>query len=131
VALRDDYLEKYYLKTLSNIKQTDTTFSTDEKIDDLLNNSISIWFKADIDPFTVKLYADVTATKYFKRRPLPTQSMESVHQDGTMEFTLRITDEMEIIPIVKYWVPHLRVLEPLWIGEMIDDDLQNYLMNRT
>lgn len=131
VAFRDDYLEKYYLKTLSNIKQIDTVFSTDEKIDDLLNNSISIWFKADIDPFTVKLYADATATKYFNRRPLPTQSIESVHQDGTMEFTVKITDEMEIIPIIKYWIPHLRVLEPLWISEMIDEDLQSYLKNRT
>lgn len=131
VAFRDNYLEKYYLKTLSNIKQTDTVFSPDEKIDDLLNNSISIWFKANIDPFIVKLYADTTATKYFKRRPLPTQSIESIHQDGTMEFTLKITDEMEIIPIVKYWIPHLKVLEPLWISEMIDEDLQSYLSNRT
>jgi predicted DNA-binding transcriptional regulator YafY len=131
VAFRDDYLEKYYLKTLSNIKQTNTVFSTDDKIDDLLSNSISIWFKADIDPFTVKLYADTTATKYFKRRPLPTQSIESVHQDGTMEFTVKITDEMEVIPIIKYWIPHLRVLEPLWISEMIDEDLQSYLKSRT
>jgi len=131
VAFRDGYLEKYYLKTLSNIAQTDTVFSTDEKIDDLLNNSISIWFKADIEPFTARLYADATAAKYFNRRPLPTQNIESIHQDGTMEFSVKITDEMEIIPIVKYWMPHLRVLEPAWISEMIDEDLQNYLSNRT
>lgn len=131
VALRDNYLEKYYIKTLSNIKQTDTVFSTDEKIDNLLNNSISIWFKADIEPYIVKLYADSTATKYFKRRPLPTQRIESVHQDGTIEFTVTITDEMEIIPIVKYWIPHLKILEPLWVSEMIDEDLQSYLSNRT
>jgi len=131
VAVRDGYLEKYYLKTLSTIQQTDTVFSTDEKIDDLLNNSISIWFKADIEPYTVNLYADITATKYFKRRPLPTQTIESIHKDGTIEFSVKITDEMEIIPIVKYWMPHLRVLEPAWISEMIDEDLQSYLKSRT
>lgn len=130
-ALRDGYLEKYYIKTLSNIKQTDTVFSTDEKIDDLLNNSISIWFKADIEPYTARLYADATAAKYFKRRPLPTQNIESIHQDSTIEFSIKITDEMELIPIVKYWIPHLKVLEPLWIGEMIKEDLQSYLSNQT
>lgn len=131
VAFRDNYLEKYYLKTLSNIKATDTIFSTDENIDDLLNNSISIWFKADIEPYSVKLYADSTATKYFKRRPLPTQSILSIHQDGTMEFTVKITDEMEIIPLIKYWIPHLKVIEPLWISDMIDSDLQSYWRYQT
>lgn len=131
VALRDNYLEKYYIKALSNIQQTDTDFSTDEKIDALLNNSISIWFKADIEPYTAKLFADATAAKYFKRRPLPTQTIESVHQDGTMEFNIKITNEMEIIPIVKYWIPHLKVIEPLWISEMINDDLKVYMSNQT
>lgn len=131
VAFRNNYLEKYYLKTLSNIKTTNTIFSTDKNIDDLLTNSISIWFKADIEPYIVKLYADSTATKYFLRRPLPTQSIESVHQDGTMEFTVKITDEMEIIPLIKYWIPHLKILEPSWISEMLNEDLQTYWDNRT
>ena len=44
-----------------------------------------------------------------------------------MEFIVKITDEMEIIPLVKYWIPHLRVIEPLWISELIDVDLKTYL----
>ncbi len=130
VALRDDIVQKYYIKTLSGIKLTDRSFEADEEIEEILENSINIWFKADIEPFEVKIVADQTASKYFKRRPLPTQTIESLSQDGTMEFSVMITDEMEIIPIVKYWLPHLRVLEPLWIGEMIDEDLEEYLEER-
>lgn len=131
VALRDDYVEKYYIKTLSNIKPTTKTFTTDGKIEELLENSINIWFKSDTEPFEVKIYADKVATKYFKRRALPTQTIESLSQDGTMGFTLKITDEMEIIPIIKYWLPHLRVIEPLWIQEMVNEDLKSYLDERT
>jgi len=127
VALRDENVEKYYLKTLSNIKITSKTFETDEEIEEILQNSINIWFKADIEPFEVKIYADKVATKYFKRRALPTQSIETLNQDGTMEFVVKITDEMEIIPIIKYWLPHLRVLEPEWIEEMVCGDLEEYL----
>ncbi len=127
VALRDENVEKYYLKTLSKIKITSKTFKTDEEIEEILQNSINIWFKADIEPFEVKIYADKVATKYFKRRALPTQSIETLNQDGTMEFVVKITDEMEIIPIIKYWLPHLRVLEPEWIEEMVCGDLQEYL----
>jgi len=99
----------------------------EENIEELLENSINIWFKSDVEPFEVKIYADEVATKYFKRRVLPTQKIETLSQDGTMEFTVTITDEMEIIPIVKYWLPHLRVLEPLWISEMIDEDLKKFI----
>lgn len=130
VALKDNYVKKYYLKTLSNIKETIITFRVDENIEELLKNSINIWFKADTEPFEVKIYADKVATKYFKRRALPTQTIETLSQDGTMEFIVTITDEMEIIPIIKYWLPHLRVLEPLWISEMIDEDLEVYLENK-
>lgn len=127
VALRDNSVKKFYLKALSNIKTTDTIFRVDKNIEKLLENSINIWFKSDVEPFEVKLYADKVATKYFKRRALPTQSLESASQDGTMEFTVTITDEMEIIPLVKYWIPHLRVIEPLWISELIEVDLKVYL----
>jgi predicted DNA-binding transcriptional regulator YafY len=130
VAMKDDRVEKYYLKTLSYIENTSVTFSVEENIEKLLENSINIWFKSDIEPFEVKLHADEVATKYFKRRELPTQVVESLSEDGTMEFVVTITDEMEIMPLIKYWLPHLRVLEPLWIAEMIDEDLEKYLQKK-
>ena len=130
VALRDRTVQKFYIKTLSNIQLTAKTFTVDEDIEELLKNSINIWFKSNIEPFEVKIYADKVATKYFKRRALPTQKIETLCQDGTMEFIVKITDEMEIIPIVKYWLPRLRILEPLWIQELIDDDLEVYLGGR-
>lgn len=130
LAFRDGSVQKYYIKTLSNIQLSTKTFTVDENIEELLENSINIWFKSNIEPFEVKIYADEVATKYFKRRALPTQTIETLSQDGTMEFIITITDEMEIIPIVKYWLPHLRVLEPLWISDMIVDDLEEFLKGK-
>lgn len=127
VALQDEVLKKYYLKNISNVKATDTAFPTDAKLENLLDNSISVWFQKDVEPFEVKIFANKTAAKYFQRRPLPTQTIESLHQDGTMEFVIKITHEMEILPIIKYWLPHMRVIEPEWIQEMIDEDLTGYL----
>lgn len=127
VALQEDVLKKYYLKNISNVKATDTAFSTDAKLESLLDSSISVWFQKDVEPFEVKIYANKIAAKYFQRRPLPTQSIEYLRKDGTMEFVIKITHEMEILPIIKYWLPHMRVLDPAWIQEMIDEDLKGYL----
>ncbi|MFA5461167.1 MAG: WYL domain-containing protein [Sulfurimonas sp.] len=127
ISLNDNVLKKYYLKNIANSSITDKIFETDKKLDTLLDASISIWFQRDVEPFEVKLFANKVATKFFKRRPLTTQSIETLSQDGTMEFVVKITHEMEIIPIVKYWLPHLRVIEPQWIQDIIDEDLKGYL----
>ena len=128
VALnQNEYVRKLYLKQISTIKITDKKFTSNTKLEDMLENSINIWFQSDREPFEVKLYADEVAAKYFKRRPLPTQKIESINQDGSIEFNVTITYEMEITPIIKYWLPHLKVLEPLWVQEMIDEDLRVYL----
>jgi predicted DNA-binding transcriptional regulator YafY len=129
VALRNDILKKYYLKNISKPNMTQVVFDTDKELDTLLENSISVWFQKDIEPFEVKLYADKWATKYFTRRPLPTQKIDSVDSDDTMEFSITITHEMEILPIVKYWIPHLYVLEPEWVKEIVEEDLLSYQEN--
>jgi predicted DNA-binding transcriptional regulator YafY len=126
IALGDNILKKYYLKNISNPQITDISFITDTKVDTLLENSISIWFQKDVKPFEVTLYANKIATKYFQRRALPTQKIISMNPDGTMEFSINITHEMEIIPIVKYWIPNLFILEPEWIREIVEDDLELY-----
>ena len=129
VALRKEKVKKYYLKELSNIKLTNKHFTVETKIDELLNNSLSIWFTQDKEPFEVKLFATKYASKYFKRRPLPTQVTTSLNKDDTIEFVVKITHEMEILPIVKYWLPHLKVIEPKWLKDMLKDNLTEYLQN--
>jgi len=130
VALRDDVLKKYYLKNISNPKLTNTTFEKESELDMLLENSISVWFQKGIEPFEVKLFAKKSCAKYFKRRPLPTQKIDSLNNDGSMEFSIQITHEMEILPIIKYWIPNLFVFEPKWIKEMLEEDLERYENNK-
>ena len=129
IAMHNEVLKKYYLKNISQLKLLDRTFEVGDDIETILENSLSIWFDQDREPFEVILYADVKAAKYFKRRPLTTQSINSVHSDGTMEFSIKITHEMEILPIIKYWIPHLFVLEPKEIRELVEEDLKVYIQN--
>lgn len=124
---RNDELKKYYLKNISSITTTDMEFEISSKLEELLKNSISIWFQQDVEPYEVTIFANEIAAKYFKRRPLPTQTIQSLNEDGTMEFVVKITHEMEIIPIVKYWLPHLRVIKPQSISDIIENDIKGYI----
>jgi len=77
------------------------------------------------------MFAEKHATKYFKRRPLPTQAIESLSSDGTMEFSIKVTHEMEILPIIKYWIPYIYVIEPQWLKEIVEKDLKVYTQKLT
>lgn len=125
---RNDTLKKYYLKNISSIKLLDENFATTSKIDELLKNSISVWFQEDNEPFEVKLNISKVISKFFKRKPIsPNQIIESLYEDGSMDIVIRITHEMEILPIVKYWLPHIKILEPIWITEILEDELKMYI----
>lgn len=125
---RNDILKKYYLKNISFIKLLDENFTTTSKIDELLKNSISVWFDETSEVFEVKLHISKVISKFFKRKPIsPNQIIESLYDDGSMDIVLNITHEMEILPIVKYWLPHIKILEPLWINEILEDELKMYI----
>jgi len=125
---RNDILKKYYLKNITAIHTSTETFTTDTKLEALLENALSIWFDREKEPYEVRLLVSAEIAKYFQRKPLSkTQVIESVFEDGSMEILINITHEMEIMPIVKYWIPHIKLLEPIWIKEMIDKDLKLFL----
>jgi len=31
-----------------------------------------------------------------------------------------------ILPIIKYWIPHLHIIEPKWIRDILEKDLEVY-----
>jgi predicted DNA-binding transcriptional regulator YafY len=94
----------------------------------LLDNSISIWFDHTVEPYKVTLNISKEIAKYFQRKPISkTQKMESLYEDGSMNISVEITNDMEIIPLVKYWIPHIKVLEPQGIIVKIEKDLKSYI----
>lgn len=125
---RNDKLKKYYLKNIKSISILKQTFENNAKLDKLLDNSLSVWFEEDTEPYRVVLHIDKEVAKFFKRKPISkSQVMESVHNDGSIEISVEITHDMEIIPFVKQWIPYVTVLEPLRIKESIEKDLENYM----
>ena len=117
---RNDKLKKYHLKSISDIKILETTFSTKKELIELLDNSINVWFNDDREPFEVILFLDKHAAKTLKRKPISkSQRVISEYKDGSCDISLKITHEREIISIIQYWMPHIKIVFPQWIHERI------------
>jgi predicted DNA-binding transcriptional regulator YafY len=123
-----DALKKYYLKNIYNLHILNDRFEVNTSLEELLTNSISIWFQEKNKPFEIKIHVSNVVSKYVNRKPIaPTQIIESIYEDDSLDIIVKVTHEMEIIPLVKYWLPHMKVIEPKWIDEIICNDLKKYL----
>lgn len=119
--------KKFHLKTIKKLKISNKSFTISENIEEKLKQANSIWFKLDKDPIFVRLLIAPQIKKYFERKPLPSQMIIGEDKDGSIELEIKITDEMEIIPIILYYIPHVKVLEPLWLEETIKKRVSTYL----
>lgn len=76
----------------------------------------------------VLVEVDSQKAKYFKlKKFLPSQRILQTKENGSILLAYRVTQEMEMEELVKKWIPHMRVIEPLSLKEKIEEDLKRYL----
>ena len=99
-----------------------------------LNNWSVFWdnySKIDTDTndkqFVVRLFLDKSIRKYFERKPLRGQTIIGEDKDGSIEIEIKISNTMEILPLILYYIPYIKVLEPQSLADEIKDRVQGYL----
>lgn len=76
----------------------------------------------------VLLQVAAAVAEYFKRRQLiPHQVIERELDGGDMLVSTSVAHADEVLPIVRYWLPHIQVLEPLAFQQQLEAGLREYL----
>lgn len=119
-------LKSYYIKNITLLKKLDTKFEISKKLEKILNNAISIWFSED-EPFEVILEIDNYVAKYFKSKPISNTQKIINEDENKLTISVMATNDMEIIPIVKSWMPFIKVLSPSRIHESVRDEARKFL----
>ncbi len=122
-----DRFKKFHIKSIENLTIIDKVFDTNIELEERLKKANSIWFQLDTEPFDVKLMVDKDYIVYFERKPLKTQSITGKDSDGSVEITVEITNEMEIMPIILSSIPYVRVLEPEWLADEVKERIGEYM----
>lgn len=120
-----DTFKKFHLKSLTSITLSEETFTYPKELSQSIEKAFSVWFSLN-DSYEVRLWVDKTIAPYFERKPYNGQSIEGRDADGSIEVVLKVTDEMEILPIVQWYLPHVRILEPQWMNDMLMARIEEY-----
>lgn len=87
----------------------------------------SIWSSTGEKEVVVKLYVKPEVASYIKDIKLhKSQTIVDEHHDGGLEVHCTITHKLELLPQVKYWLPRIHILEPLWLRDELLRDLEMY-----
>ena len=118
--------KKYHLKTIRNVQALNKTFEIPALVEERLKYANSVWFNLD-EQFVVRLFIDKEVKKYFERKPLRGQTIIGEDKDGSIEIEIKISNTMEILPLILYYIPYIKVLEPQSLADEIKNRVQGYL----
>lgn len=126
LAMAGEKLKKFHLKSIKEIKILPSKFKIDESLENRIKSANSAWFDPE-KSFIVRLWIDKVVKKYFERKPLPNQQIMCENEDGSIEIEVQVTHIMEIKPLVFYYLPHIKVIEPSSLADDILAEMDRYI----
>lgn len=115
-----------FTKISALLVDSDSTFEPDPTIVQTLAGEDSIWL--NLKKTEVVLQIDGEAADYFRRRKLiDSQKIEKELADGGLLISCLIAHPNQILPTVRYWLPHARIISPARLQTELEQQLGRYL----
>lgn len=125
-AAEDSRLKAFSLSRTENLQPTNEVFEPSADIQRQIEDEDDIWFNVDKTEVVLKV-APQTAYYFRRRKLLPQQTTVKNLEDGGLILSSRISAANQILPIARYWIPNVRILEPAWLREELERCLNDYL----
>jgi len=95
-------------------------------MDAMLKEEDGIWMGEEKREIVLQIAREIAG--YFKRRKLiANQVIEKELEDGCLIVSAKVGHENQVLPIVRYWIPHIRVISPEGLQKELEKDLRKYL----
>jgi len=127
-AVRKDQLRTYRIShiQLMHSPHENSQFVPDPNIVKLVENDDSIWFGQDKQEIILSIDSQVAF--YFKQRSiLPEQQIVKELNDGGLLVSSKINHDMQLLPLIRFWIPHLKIVNPVELQQEIEEGLKEYL----
>jgi predicted DNA-binding transcriptional regulator YafY len=101
-------------------------FVPDPNIVKLVEDDDSIWFGQDKQEIILSIDSQVSF--YFKQRSiLPEQQIVKELHDGGLLVSSKINHDMQLLPLIRFWIPHVAIISPAHLQNELEVGLKEYL----
>jgi len=92
---------------------------------DYIEAKDDVWFADTATEVLLRVAPE--AAHYFTRRALLPRQHHRADGDGSLLVTTHISHVNQLLPVVRYWLPHVRIVQPLEWHEALVDGLRQAL----
>jgi predicted DNA-binding transcriptional regulator YafY len=125
-ATENQRLKAYSYSRISQLIIAEQSFQPKAEILQQIGDEDDIWFNPD--KIEVQLEIAPEIAYYFQRRKLlPQQEILSELKSGTLIIRSKISHSQQILPQIRYWLPHVRIISPASLKLQMQRELQSYL----
>ena len=103
-----------------------STFKPNPDILKQLEDEDSIWFGREKSEVILKVHADVVL-HFMQRQLFPEQELVKTLEDGGILVSSKISHAMQLLPLVRYWIPHVEIISPEHLQNELETGLNGYL----
>ena len=119
-------IKSFSVSRVESLQLKHTTFFLDPALEAELHRSETIWHSTTKHRVVLQVKREVAT--YFKRRKLvPMQEIEGELLNGDILVVTEVAHADELLPIVRYWIPHVRILKPVKFQQQMESGLALYL----
>jgi predicted DNA-binding transcriptional regulator YafY len=126
VATDEARLKTFSLSRINHLHIGTDTFEPNNELNRQIDDDDDVWFSAERTEVLLSIASQ--AAYYFQRRKLlPHQTIDKELENGGLIVSSRISHASQILPLVRYWIPHVRILEPRWMRDAMERSVRKYL----
>jgi len=118
------------LSFITHIELLSTTFHKDIKAEFFLKEFQTLFTQYDLPTYEVIVEVHPTVERYFRQKKF-LKSQKIVQEKPKLQLSFHITNDMEILPLVKKWLPHLKIISPTVTKNKLNEELKHYLQEAT
>jgi len=126
-ATEDGRLKSFVLSRIQHLQVLKDTFVMCSERQAQIDNDDDIWFGQEKFQVTVQVAAS-NAHYFLRRNVLPQQELVEHQSDGQLIVRCQVSHANQLLPIIRYWIPHLRIVDPPWLQQQLRDELTRYVL---
>ena len=131
IAIYDAIWKKTYnflrINFIKSVTLHPKTFQRDIETEKAIDGFQSLFSKPDVKPFEVVVEVSDTVMRFFKeKKHLKSQKIIEESEEG-LRISYEITYPMEILPLIKHWMPYIQVISPKSIQKKLCKDAEIFL----
>jgi predicted DNA-binding transcriptional regulator YafY len=124
----------YRISKIESILESNKTFQKNLEINEFIKfmQTPFAQYKKEFKRHLIKIVLEVDSSKAFffkSKKFLASQEIIEEMSNGNLIVSYYVTQELEIEELIKKWLPHIYILEPLSLKEKIMKELEFYLKN--